>query len=209
MVGPVAGAEEKYDGWTKSILIDTIIDTPSGFDKDCYKAMYRTLEMKWPDYWEQIWNEHENVKQEVCYIMDDFENGVATEVCEKHGNEGAVRIETDEDFTSLVISISHEDFKKGQIYFNTDGATILIDLALVYRDSEGNMIEQLTQNFTLNVTNNAINSEVNECQFSTLKKKSGARYDQVVSFPAMSGNDTTMESWAMFHLDQPIQLDWT
>jgi hypothetical protein len=109
--------------------------------------------------------------------MDDFENGVATEVCEKYGNDESVRIETDGDFTSLVISISHEHFKQGQIYFETDEATILIDMALVYRDSEGNMIEQLTQNFTLNVTDNAINSEVNECQFQTLMKKSGARYD--------------------------------
>jgi hypothetical protein len=58
MVGPVAGAEEKYDGWTKRILIDTIVNSPEDFDKECNAKIFRTLERKRPsEEWEQIWNE--------------------------------------------------------------------------------------------------------------------------------------------------------
>jgi hypothetical protein len=138
--------------------------------------------------------------------MDDFENGVSETVCETSGNDGTVRIETDGELTSLVISISHEDFKQGQIYFETDASSIVMDLALVYRDVEGSPIEQLTQNFTLNVTDSAVEQE-QDCRYQTLKKRAGARYDQIVTFPAMS--DTSVESWAMFHLERPIELDFS
>jgi hypothetical protein len=45
MVGPVAGEEKKYDGWTKEILIETTLEYPATFDKECKEQIYRTLEL--------------------------------------------------------------------------------------------------------------------------------------------------------------------
>jgi hypothetical protein len=46
MVGPVAGEEnKKYDGWKKSILIETTLEYPTDFEKECMEDIYRTLEL--------------------------------------------------------------------------------------------------------------------------------------------------------------------
>jgi hypothetical protein len=62
------------------------------------------------------------------------------------------------------------------MHFGTDKAWIAADMALVYRNGDGNAITQLTQNFTLNVTNPAA-EQVSDCHFMTLKKAQSARYE--------------------------------
>jgi hypothetical protein len=49
------------------------------------------------------------------------------------------------------------------MHFGTDKPYIAADMALVYRNGDGNAITQLTQNFTLNVTNPAA-EQVSYCQ---------------------------------------------
>jgi hypothetical protein len=161
-------------------LIDTILEYPTEFDKECKKQVYRTLEMNFPgDIWEVIWDELINVEETYTYIMDDFENGVATEVTETYGNDGAVRIETNGDLAYLVIEITHDEFiTDGMAMFETSNSTIQIEAALVYRNAEGAEIEQLTQYFTLFVENPRVETELVGCSSVQLTKMyAGAQYD--------------------------------
>jgi hypothetical protein len=218
MVGPVEGDSAKFDGWKKMILIDTVIEYPEEFSSDCRKEIYRTLEMKWTSgLWESIWNEHEDVTQTVGYYIDDFEGGTSTYVEETYGNDGSVRLEIEGDLTWLVIEIDHDEFvTEGQVMFETDDSTITIEMMLCYRDADGNVIEDLTQMFELSVIDTAV-EEVTECQYMTLGKKTGARYDQVAYFPGEAPTSdpygdydfyTYYDSMAHFEIYEPLRLDW-
>jgi hypothetical protein len=62
------------------------------------------------------------------------------------------------------------------MYFGTDEAWIAADMAIVYRNGDGKAIQQLTQNFTLNITNPAA-EQVSDCHHMTLKTAERARPD--------------------------------
>jgi hypothetical protein len=194
--------QQGEDGWKKEILIDTIIDYPDTIDKDCQSQVFKTLEMKWDEgHWETIWNELINVEEQFCDYKDGPDGTIQVD-CSTSGNDGSVRIETEDDLTNFVIEITHEDFMEGQMMFGTDDSTILIDMALVYRDGEGNAIEQLTQNFTLNVTDPTVVQE-QDCLAVRLSKKQSIRYDQTALFKNESG-----VSMASFGKDNPLKIDF-
>jgi hypothetical protein len=185
MVGPVAGEEnKKYEGWMKSTLIETIIEYPADFDKGCKEEIYKTLEVKYPgDVWETEWNEREPIGA---------------------GEAPRVQIEDREGSPYFVVTFTQEDFEKGQMRFGTEEAWIAADMALVYRNGDGKPITQLTQNFTLNVTNPAAEQE-SDCRYTTLVKDFSARYDQIGNFAPL--NDVTMDSWGSFYIAFPLKLD--
>jgi hypothetical protein len=92
----------KYDGWSKEILIDNVLEYPAGFEDECKEQIYRTLAMKFGGEFYTVWNEHRK------------------DEADEH-----VFLKTDGDLAWLVISITHEMFMTElQPEFETDASTI-------------------------------------------------------------------------------------